>query len=601
MIHLSESPHATFLRAPLLSGRGAHLCAALVACCVWACGTEPTGGGAADGTAVDGNTTDGITALDMAADGTTGTEDVTLSDGDGADATPDDGTEGDAAPDDGQVGDDGTADSGVGADGVAGDTLPGDTAPDVKVTDFHVVSTDPADGAMGVGNPIQFTVTFNDKVKEVVIGPNTVQVVVNGAVVDGSWSVSGNSFTFASAAPVLAASRVDVTMAPIVQSEIGYTLSNQTSFKFYVQGLDAMAPYAKLARRYAPTLRQAVASGNDKYDRLGAADFDGNQKLGDNGSNVGKFPALGQVGWSVVESQSHWFITYTYFWPHRTQANAAVAFDNDSAGSTVVVAKYPAEHPVALTTWFKQKSAESMWMWVTAESGLPKTSYVRGVYSESQLFPDTADGWGCEGIVGCKTKRFPGFLTASIHQSCLWLDAGDSASLGCVNNPSTQAQLKWVDYAPGVTPTEPAIAASPGPKATYALYATFDQWWPHRQDVGAAGWFVDTAFAYEPPQGRPAGVVVALGSKFYNVDNDFSRPPWAWRWTKDAAGWYDMPAGTPFLDPAYALAKRLLDVKNPMPGFDATKKTGWSQDYCLEPFLYIDARTSAPCLGSTPE
>ena len=182
----------------------------------------------------------------------------------------------------------------------------------------------------------------------------------------------------------------------------------------------------------------------------------------------------------------------------------------------------------------------------------------------------------------------------------MWLDAGDTTNLSCVNTLSSQAQLKWVDYAPGVTPTEPAFAANPGPKATYALYSTHDLWWPHRQDVGPLGWFIDASFAYVPPLGRPKGETVPMGAKFYNKDTDYSRPPWAWRWTKDPAGWYDMPAGTPFLDPAYAHSRRLLDMKNPVPDFDPKKKTGWSQDYCFHPYFGIDLRTSAACVGTTP-
>ncbi len=522
-----------------------------------------------------------------------------------ADATDSDATDGDLAPGDdladtGQdvVLSDGVfiLDTGPLADtgGATDDATCGGS--DAKITDFHVVSTNPPDGTAGVGIPFTFTVTFNTLVKEVVIGPNTVQVVVNGAVVDGTFSVSCNSFSFTSTAPILPASRVDVTLSPLVQAEVGFSLPNQQSFHFYVKGFDGMAPYEKLARRYAPTLRQAVDNGNDKYDQLRSFDFDGNWQAGDNGVNLNKVAALGNVGWSVLETQSHFFITYVYFWPHRTVVLAGTAFDNDASGATIAVARWPTEHPVAVTTWFKQKSMEEMWTWVTSESGIPKTGYVRSVLPEATLFPVAKDTWGCENITGCKTKRFQAFLTSGNHQSCAWLDAGDN--LNCTNNASTQTTLKWIDYAPGPTPTEPATAAAPGPTATYGLVSTYDTWWPRRQDVGADGMWMDASYSYVPPTGRPAGVKMVSGGKFYNKDTDASRPPWAWSWK--GADYYQLPTGTVFLDPGFANAMRFDDTKQPLGDFNATQKTGWSQDYCFNPYLYIDFRTTANCTGSLP-
>lgn len=549
-----------------------------------ACGDPPLSAGSSDVASADADA-----KISDAVDGAQAAD----ADGENADVAAD--AESDAVVADAADGTD-AAEDGADSDAAVGAEIV-DSGGDSS-TDFYVVSTSPADGTAGVANPFSFTVTCNDKVKAVVIGPNTVTVSVAGSIIDGKWSVSGNSFTFTASSAVLAATRVDVTLSPLVQSEIGYSLQNQTSFHFYVRGYDGMAPYEKLAQRYAPTIRQAVADGNDKYDQLRRFDYDENWQAGDNGLNFSKFPALAQIGWSVIETPSHFFVTYVYFWPHRTAVNNQAAFDNDAAGATVAIGRWPTEHPVALTTWWKQKSVEEMWTWVTTESGLPKTGYVRGVYAEATLFPQAKanDTWGCEGITGCQPRRFQAFLTSGNHQSCLWLDAGDV--LNCTNNLSTQAALTWIDYAPGATPTEPAAAANPGPVATYGLYSTYDTWWPRREDTGATGLFADKSFLYVPPDKRPAGVKVNMGSKFYNKDNDFSRPPWGWHWK--GADYYDMPAGTPFLDPAWANSKRFLSTSSPIPDFDASKKTGWSQEYCFNPYLYIDQRSTANCTGSLP-
>jgi hypothetical protein len=287
-----------------------------------------------------------------------------------------------------------------------------------------------------------------------------------------------------------------------------------------------------------------------------------------------------------------------FFWPHRNAVAPAPALDNDVAGSLVTVAKWPQEHPVALTTYFKTKADEQMWLWVTQESGWPKTTFVRGVLPQAQLFPpaDAKDTFGCEGLTDCTPKRYPAYLNAGTHQSCLWTDPGESGVLSsplCVTSAAVKATLQWIDYVPGSKAQVATAAGNPGPVVTYALQSLHATWWPHRDEAGPGGLWTDALFTYAPPENRPQGPKLGTGSKFLPAGDDFGRPPWAWQWKPASnASYYAMPRGTPFYDPAWALLQRL---GGQVPGYDAAAKTGLSLDFCLHPFFFVDLRDTPAC------
>jgi len=482
---------------------------------------------------------------------------------------------------------------------------------DVPLDQFALVSHTPLDGATGVPSPIVVTMTFSATVKPESITANTIFVTTHGdKTIAGKFVTTDKVVTFTSAGPVQVASRVQVRVTSIVQAKKGNSLPQEVLFHFYTQPMQELAPYEKLAARYAPTVRQGVNLDAPSADFLRAIDFDDDWNLANNAKNAKPAPTA-KIAWSVIETQSHFFISYVFYWAHRSALDPKFVFDNDTAGSIVAIAKYPNEHPVALTTYFKQKADEQMWGWVTAESGLvppgAKTpSFVRGVLPQDQLFPkatDAADTYGCEGIAGCTPRRYPAYLTASTHQSCLWIDAGEKQLYQCDTSLAIQTDLKWIDYVPAAAP-QPATgnAASPGPVFSYGLQSLHEVWWPHRDEAGAGTVFVDTTFTYAPPAERPFGGGVPVGSKFLTAGtNDNGRPPWAWMWKPGTnVSYYDMPRGTPFYDPSWALYMRLGGIDAKLPAFDATNKTGYSMDHCLHPFFFVDLRDTAPCKGSLP-
>jgi hypothetical protein len=487
---------------------------------------------------------------------------------------------------------------------VATDVAP-DLGPDVPLLSFEVVSTTPTQDQTGVGAPVTFTVNFNADVRPETVTKYTVLVTaLSDAVVSGKLTVTGKQLQFVATDTVPAATRVQVVITGMVQAQKGPSLQAPYTFHFYTAGLPKLEAYRRVAARYAPVLRQRIdaSAAIGKSDRLRSVDYDGNWNADDNADSVEPIPPIARVGWSVAETQSHYFITYLYFWPKRVNADGTTAFANDTAGSIVLVAKFPQEHPVAVTTWFKAKSDEAMWSWATTESGFggssPSAVYLRGTYPEAQLFPVANDTFGCEGIPGCTPRRYPALLTNRTHQSCLLLDAGDNGAISrCPNDAATQASDKWISYLPvPLASAATQTAANPGPHATYELQSLHDEWFPRRENMGAGMLFGDTGFAYAPPSGRPGLPAHTIGSKLRTSNaSDYGRPPWAWKW--NVGPYYEMPQGAPALDPAWAWYARM---GSKLPAFDATSKVGYSLAYCLNPLLLIDARQNGACPPGPP-
>ncbi len=541
-----------------------------------------------------------VSAEEAGADGGSDNgDDVATADTAVADSVPTDAPAVDAAASDAPV-----------ADIPIVDTLsPDDTGDDVALQTFEVVGSVPADGSAGLAQPLIFTIEFNDVVKGESFTPYTAFVKTStGDEVAGSWLTTEKKVTFTASASVPFATRINVTLTNLIQAKKGNSLQDQKLLHFYTMAMPKMEPYAKLAARYAPTIRQGLNDGGPKYDVMRAIDFDDNWNLSDNLKNTALVDPVPTVAWSVIESQSHFYIFYVFYWPSRIALDAGVAYDNDSAGSLVTIEKYPVERPVALTTYFKAKGDEEMWTWITSESGLPsaKNPFIRGVLAQDQLFPkagDPLDQFGCESVANCVPRRYPAYLTAGNHQSCLWLDGGDAGAKQCVNNAFTQSNLIAIDFKPSDKPIAiKAKGANPPLTALYGLQHLDASWWPHRDEAGETALFADSTFQYVGPPGRPAGPKQSIGGKFFNKNADFSRPPWAWRWlpTSLSQSYYDMPRGTPFYDPAFALFERLGGDDKKLPVWNPTTKTGFSQDYCLQAFFQIDKRDEANCLYKWP-
>ncbi len=505
-----------------------------------------------------------------------------------------------------------TADSGatapdatVDADGLAADapTTPDAAIADTDATavgadaglaDFALVASDPPAGTAGLPASFSIKLTFSVDIKAASATKNTIAVTTNGGVpLPCKFSTAGNLLTITPTVAAPFASRVDVVLGTLLQSYQGVPIQ-ETALRWYTADWPDQTGYGQLAERFAPSVRQAIGG---QHDYLRAPDFDGDWNLANNPKNAADKPALAQVAWSATETRSHLYLTYLFYWPARSAVPPGVGFDNDSAGAMVVVDR-KTQLPVALQTFFKAKSDEQAWLWTTTEAGWPtKSKFIRAVVPRDQLF-EVADAAACSDpkAATCK-RRYPAYLTAGNHQSCVWTDNGEMADQQCVLNATVKAALKVVQYQPGALAT---AALLPEAYATYALAPMLTTWWPRRDEAGPLAPFVDTQFTYVPPQSRPAGPAYGLGSKLVSAtSDDFARPPWAWRWKPGtlSASYYDLPRGVAFLDPAWQLWHRLGGETAGVVKWSDASKTGFSTDYCFNAFLGIDVRQSEACLA----
>ena len=516
------NPTPALQRRPV--ARAARIALVLAAISLGGCGASPA---TTPGVGVDGGDSS-VAAIDIIGGDVLSTSDAPTGDilaGDAilADSDDHDGTGFDAI-------DSGWADD-------LGSGLPFDIqTPDVPYVALQVLSTAPKTDNGASGLKAVFSVTFSQPVNDQSIADYTVLVVAaTGATITGAFKVQGPVLSFVSDAALPPASRVDVTITIQVQGQKGQTLAEAYSFHFHTAGYDKTAPYAALALRYAPEIRQglgAVAPANDLLRGLG---YDGDWIASNNEANLTKFDALGSVGWAVAETQSHFFIHYVYTWPRRTAITGQLGYDNDTAGATVVVRRYPTEQPVALETWFKRPNDERRWLWVTSDSGFvppgkkPSAVNVRAVLPVDTLFPKATDTLGCAGKAGCTPRRFAAFLTGSTHQSCLWPDLGDKSAAVCATDTFSKGAMSLIRYVPGLKAT-PAVAKGGKPNTalptfTYELTSVFDTWFPRRASPSL---FVKPmTFIYKAPAGRPTGQKLAIGSKLLGGSSDFGRPPWS--------------------------------------------------------------------------
>lgn len=95
-----------------------------------------------------------------------------------------------------------------------------------------------------------------------------------------------------------------------------------------------------LAYAYAPIHYQDTDSTNYRADYVTRFDYDGNMVATDNWENLTKFPLAAYAYYSVVESCTHWFISYGFFHPRDwTDSAADQEHENDMEGLLTIVRK----------------------------------------------------------------------------------------------------------------------------------------------------------------------------------------------------------------------------------------------------------------------
>ena len=94
-----------------------------------------------------------------------------------------------------------------------------------------------------------------------------------------------------------------------------------------------------LAYAYAPIHYQDTNSDNYRADYVTRFDYDGNMIATDNWEHLTNFPLAAHVYYSVVETCTHWFVTYGFFHPRDWTNGNAEEHENDMEGLLTIVRK----------------------------------------------------------------------------------------------------------------------------------------------------------------------------------------------------------------------------------------------------------------------
>ena len=136
-------------------------------------------------------------------------------------------------------------------------------------------------------------------------------------------------------------------VVPVIIVFIGFVLTQNNTIVFEER---VLAPEGwsieKVAYKYAPILFQEVAPKNPKWDYICRVDFDNDWDPLNNSNNIlGKANLDAAVYYSVIESKSHYFITYSIFHAVDWGFSDGVMkkwYENDIKNLQVVVEK---QHP----------------------------------------------------------------------------------------------------------------------------------------------------------------------------------------------------------------------------------------------------------------
>lgn len=97
--------------------------------------------------------------------------------------------------------------------------------------------------------------------------------------------------------------------------------------------------YNELAFHYAPIHYQDTDNDNFKADYITSVDYDNNWNILDNWDNLNNFSLPAIVYYSIVETCTHWYITYAFYHPRDWDEYATSEHENDFEGLSAMVRK----------------------------------------------------------------------------------------------------------------------------------------------------------------------------------------------------------------------------------------------------------------------
>jgi len=288
---------------------------------------------------------------------------------------------------------------------------------------------------------------------------------------------------------------------------------------------ESPASHQDLASHYAPLIHQGVAS---EQDYITAVDFDGDWIGNNNWQNQPASDLAAYVYYSVIETETHWFLFYSLFHPRDYTAEPCAesngCHENDMESLQLVVAKDGSAwgQPVALET-----------------------------LAHSHIYLYRFDDSVKKGALRVQKRA-----TLEEGHPVVWVE---TYGHGIYGQPLGLKPAQIV-YRPSVAAGRPQGQADE--QVSYRLVPIYDTLWQHRDEMGPGKPF-DRPFSYSPHHILPA----TFDGDDYGLDR--ANTPWGY----DQETGDTLSRGDWFLDPARALASH------------ATIKGEFSSHYLYNPYL----------------
>jgi hypothetical protein len=307
------------------------------------------------------------------------------------------------------------------------------------------------------------------------------------------------------------------------------------------------AEHRSLAEHWAPVVLQE--SRSNVLDFITRFDYDGDWRGDNNWRNAYVYDLPGAAYYSVIESTSHYFITFAFYHPRDYTARPYEGFapktehENDMEGCTITIEK----------------------------DGSP---FGKVVLLET-LAHDIFYKYDNRDVrrVSAGATKVDGSITFLDGRPAVYIEAeGHGVKAATRSQASAGANFSGITYRLG----KGAVPESNrDPNATYELVAIEDTLWKNRYDVG-------TMFCCADSYSMDGGAISSIGSAFNGpIGGCAAKPPWGWDQANDRIG-----KGDWFRDPLKAYPTQVR-IQN----FTGT--------YVHNPYLVSDGRNAAqPCAQS---
>jgi hypothetical protein len=353
----------------------------------------------------------------------------------------------------------------------------------------------------------------------------------------------------------------------------------------FVAGSALAATRDQVAQHYAPVIYQET---NDPIkDLYTAFDFDGNWNGDDQQENMEcwsdstkcntsdnpnsacagqKCPLIATVYYTVIETDTHWFVQYMPYHPldwkvtngHENDTESIFAVVNKSGGPLGTLQAMETRFHIYWYQYSNDPNVGTAGDNVDGPIHFDPTSGRPAVYSQMV-------GHGLCGGFSPPNRLFP------------------DLSLTCNHNDTPHIDQTGVIYSPDIAAAMPTVVSNTTVMAGYNLVELLGSVWPHIHDIGPGKAF-QSAINYQGERCAMFTCPTQFGGNWEGNEGTSPGEPWA-----QPGGNGVSADGDQFFDPAYTMSKRL--------NFPAP----FSLNYCYNPYLGIaDTCVGAASDGGAP-